>query len=287
MKFEYVIQHNEMLKSFLQRHQYSKKTISAIKHNGALIINNSHVTVRKMMMPGDELTIALPDETPSSYLIPSRNPIEILYEDDYLIIVSKPNYLNSTPSREHPHDSLIERVLYYLNVGQLIDTLIVPHIVTRLDRNTRGIVIFAKHGHIHHLMTTSAIDKRYMCVCYGQMLLNGVIEEPIARDSQSIITRKVDASGKYAKTSYETVMAKPEASLCEIKLHTGRTHQIRVHFNYIGHPLVGDDLYEGSHPEIHTQSLQCYKVTFIHPIYNREIEIEIDYKWLQNIFAEL
>ena len=203
-----------------------------------------------MMMPGDKLTIMLPDETPSSYLIPSRNPIEILYEDDYLIIVSKPNYLNSTPSREHPHDSLIERVLYYLNVGQLIDTLIVPHIVTRLDRNTKGIVIFTKHGHIHHLMTTSAIDKRYMCVCYGQMLLSGVIEEPIARDSQSIITRKVDASGKYAKTSYETVMAKPEASLCEIKLHTGRTHQIRVHFNYIGHPLVGDDLYEGSHPEI-------------------------------------
>lgn len=157
----------------------------------------------------------------------------------------------------------------------------------RLDRNTKGIVIFAKHGHIHHLMTTSAIDKRYMCVCYGQMQLSGVIEEPIARDSQSIITRKVDASGKYAKTSYETVMTKPEASLCEIKLHTGRTHQIRVHFNYVGHPLVGDDLYEGSHPEIYTQSLQCYKVTFIHPIYNREIEIEIDYKWLQNIFAEL
>ena len=96
----------------------------------ALLINNSHVTVRKMMMAGDKLTIMLPDETPSSYLIPSRNPIEILYEDDYLIIVSKPNYLNSTPSREHPHDSLIERVLYYLNVGQLIDTSIVPHIVT-------------------------------------------------------------------------------------------------------------------------------------------------------------
>ncbi len=287
MKFEYVIQHNEMLKSFLQRHQYSKKTISAIKHNGALIINNNHVTVRKMMMPGDELTIALPNETPSTYLIPSRNPIEILYEDDYLIIVSKPNYLNSTPSREHPHDSLIERVLYYLNVGQLIDTSIVPHIVTRLDRNTKGIVIFAKHGHIHHLMSTRTIDKRYMCVCYGQMPLNGVIEEPIARDSHSIITRKVDTSGKYAKTSFETVVAKPEASLCEIKLHTGRTHQIRVHFNYLGHPLVGDDLYGGSHPKIHTQSLQCYKVTFIHPIYNREIEIEIDYKWLQNIYAEL
>ena len=78
MKFEYVIQHNEMLKSFLQRHQYSKKTISAIKHNGALIINNSHVTVRKMMMAGDKLTIMLPDAKHSSSLLPYRNPLEVL-----------------------------------------------------------------------------------------------------------------------------------------------------------------------------------------------------------------
>ena len=88
MKFEYVIQHNEMLKSFYSVNNILK-TISAIKHNGALIINNNHVTVRKMMMPGDELTIALPNETPSTYLIPSHNSIELLYEDDYLIIVSK------------------------------------------------------------------------------------------------------------------------------------------------------------------------------------------------------
>ncbi|MDY4022286.1 RluA family pseudouridine synthase [Staphylococcus borealis] len=287
MKFVYKIQHNELLKSFLQRHQYSKKTISAIKLNGALIINNKHVTVRKMMMPDDELTIELPDEIPSAYLIPSDNPVEVLYEDDYLIIVSKPHHLNSTPSREHPHDSLIERVLYYLNDGQFMHSVIVPHIVTRLDRNTRGIVVFAKYGHIHHLMSTMALDKRYMCVCYGQTPIDGVIEAPIARDSQSIITRKVDNSGKYAKTSYKAIAHKPNASLCEIKLHTGRTHQIRVHFNYIGHPLVGDDLYEGSHPTIHTQSLQCYKVTFIHPIYNKEIEIEIDYKWLDKIYTEL
>ena len=118
-----------MLKSFT-RQQYSKRQLAPLNIMALLIINNNHVTVRKMMMPGDELTIALPNETPSTYLIPSHNSIELLYEDDYLIIVSKPNYLNSTPSREHPHDSLIERVLYYLNVGQLIDTSIVPHIVT-------------------------------------------------------------------------------------------------------------------------------------------------------------
>ena len=117
-------------------------------------------------------------------------------------------------------------------------------------------------------MSTRTIDKRYMCVCYGQMPLNGVIEEPIARDSQSIITRKLILQENTQKLRFETVVAKPEASLCEIKLHTGRTHQIRVHFNYLGHPLV-DDLYGGSHLKF-IQSLQCYKVTFIHPIYNKE-----------------
>lgn len=287
MKFVYEIQQEEMLRSFLQRNQYSKKTISAIKLNGALIINDNDVTVRKVMLPGNQLTVQLPSEVPSTYLMPSNQPIEVLYEDDYLLLVSKPSRLNSTPSREHPHDSLIERVLYYLNRHNDMEHAIVPHIVTRLDRNTRGIVIFAKHGHIHHLMSTIDVDKRYVCVCYGMTEPNGVIEAPIARDDDSIITRKIALSGKYAKTAYRTLNSKACASLCEVKLYTGRTHQIRVHFQHIGHPLVGDDLYQGEHPKIHTQSLQCYKVKFKHPIYNREIEVVSDFKWLSKIYALL
>ncbi|BGE82875.1 RluA family pseudouridine synthase [Staphylococcus petrasii] len=293
MRFVYDIEHEETLKSFLQRHHYSKKTISAIKLNGALIINKLPVTVRKLMQQDDQLVVELPQEYPSEYLIPSSTPIEVIYEDDYLIVVAKPTQLNSTPSREHPHDSLIERVLYYLNHSspkqnevddRHLQQNIVPHIVTRLDRNTSGIVIFAKHGHIHHLMSTINVDKRYICVCYGPTQENGIIEAPIARDDNSIITRTVSPTGKYAKTSYKTLKHNHKASLCEVTLHTGRTHQIRVHFDFIGHPLVGDDLYNGSHPKINTQSLQCYKVRFIHPIYNKEIEITIDYKRLEYIY---
>ncbi len=246
------------------------------------------------MQQNDQLVVELPQEYPSEYLIPSSTPVEVIYEDDYLIIVAKPIQLNSTPSREHPHDSLIERVLYYLNHSSLkqedekpSQKNIVPHIVTRLDRNTSGIVIFAKHGHIHHLMSTIDVDKRYICVCYGKTNERDIIEAPIARSDNSIITRKVSSTGKYAKTSYITLKHDNKASLCEVTLHTGRTHQIRVHFDFIGHPLVGDDLYNGSHPTINTQSLQCYKVRFIHPIYNKEIEITIDYKQLEYIYNTL
>ena len=287
MKFVYHIHSEEMLKTFLQRHNYSKKTISAIKRDGALIINNQPVTVRYMLEKDDHLTVQLPDEVPSTYLLPSNKHIEILYEDTYLIIVSKPVHLNCAPSREHPHDSLIERVMYYLNHSTNTVQYVVPHIVTRLDRNTTGIVILTKHGHIHHLISTFEIDKRYICVCHGKTKEQSIIEAPIGRNKDSIITRCITSSGKYAKTEYKTLSSHQSASLCEVKLHTGRTHQIRVHFQYIGHPLIGDDLYDGFHPHIQTQSLQCYKVKFIHPIYNKEIEITIDYKNLEKIYKNI
>lgn len=287
MKFVYHIHSEEMLKTFLQRHNYSKKTISAIKRDGALIINRQPVTVRYMLKKDDQLIVKLPEEVPSTYLRPSNKHIEILYEDTYLIIVSKPVHLNCTPSREHPHDSLIERVMYYLNHSTNKVQYVVPHIVTRLDRNTTGIVIFTKHGHIHHLMSTFEIDKRYICVCYGKTKEQSMIEAPIGRNKDSIITRCITPSGKHAKTEYKTLSSHHSASLCEVKLHTGRTHQIRVHFKHIGHPLIGDDLYDGFHPRIQTQSLQCYKVKFRHPIYNKEIEIILDYKNLEKIYQSV
>ena len=103
-------------------------------------------------------------------------------------------HLNCAPSREHPHDSLIERVMYYLNHSTNKVEYVVPHIVTRLDRNTTGIVIFTKHGHLHHLMSTFEIDKRYICVCYGKTKEQSMIEAPIGRNKDSIITRCITSS---------------------------------------------------------------------------------------------
>lgn len=284
MIFKYVIQKSETVKSFLQRHDYSKKTISAIKLNGALFVNKQHVTVRKDMYPGDDLEVHLPIEKPSSNLIPFRKELEIVFEDAYILIVNKPQFQNCAPSREHPHESLVEQVLAYLLEN---NDSINPHIVTRLDRNTTGLVVFAKFGHIHHLFSKVKFEKEYICLAYGRTDANGKIEAPIARNKKSIITRQVSKEGKYAKTSYFTIAQNKDMSLCKVKLHTGRTHQIRVHFQYIGHPLVGDDLYNGSHHLVKGQSLHCSKIKFIHPIYHNKISINIDYKQLIRLFNML
>ena len=281
MILTYQIVQSEPVKTFLKNQDYSKRTLSAIKLNGALLLNGSPVTVRHVMNKGDRLEVHFPCETPSENLIPYDKELEIIYEDAYLIIVNKPQMQNCAPSREHPHGSLVEQVLaYYTKKGEKIN----PHIVTRLDRNTSGLVVFAKFGHVHHLFSKVKFKKEYVALAYGQTQSSGVIEAPIARRSDSIIKREVNDKGKYAKTVYQRLMQNETASLCKIKLLTGRTHQIRVHFEYIGHPLIGDDLYGGNHPCVHGQALHCCSVEFIHPIYRSHYLINVDYKQLIKLF---
>ncbi|AMG20858.1 RNA pseudouridine synthase [Staphylococcus saprophyticus] len=281
MKFTFNITASEMLRSFLQRHHFSKRTISAIKHNGALVVNGQTVTVRKQLAIGDILEVYLGKEIPSTNLKPYQQPLNILFEDDYLIVVSKPPYQNCAPSRDHLHYSIVEQVLGYLNEKQ---PGINPHIVTRLDRNTSGIVILAKHGFIHHLMSNLNIDKKYLCICYGKTEKEGVIDAPIARHPESIIQRRVDAAGKTAQTRFKRVEYKEGFSMCEVTLLTGRTHQIRVHFQHIGHSIVGDALYGGKHESYHHQLLRCTQVAFIHPIKNQNIVINDKYDAIETLF---
>lgn len=268
MKFTFNITAPEMLRTFLQRHHFSKRTISAIKHNGALIVNGQTVTVRKQLVVGDILEVYLADEVPSKRLKPYRQKLNILFEDDYLIIISKPAYQNCAPSRDHLHYSVVEQVLGYLNEQQQD---INPHIVTRLDRNTSGIVMLAKHGFIHHLMSNINIDKKYLCICQGKTERDGLINAPIARHPESIIQRCVNLSGKIAQTRFKRLNYNRGYSLCEITLLTGRTHQIRVHFQYIGHPIVGDHLYGGKHKDYQHQLLRCVQLSFLHPIEKRKL----------------
>lgn len=273
MKFNYVIKTPVLLKTFLQEQFYSKKMISAIKQNGALIVNEQPVTVRKQMVEGDVLEVVLPIETPSKNLIYYHEPLDILYEDDYYLAVSKPAKQNCAPSREHPHESLIEQALAYLNPNEN-KTVTVPHIVTRLDRNTSGIVLFSKHGHFHHRMSDVKMGKIYHCICFGKLPNQGEIIAPIARTSDSIIERCVSETGKYAKTSYQTMVACDHYTLSRVQLHTGRTHQIRVHFQYMGHPLVGDSLYGGTHSFVQGQALVCTELNFIHPVTHQHVVLK-------------
>lgn len=281
MKFTYDIECPEMVRTFLQKKHYSKRTISAIKHNGALVVNGQPVTVRKQLEIGDVLQVHLGHETPSSNLLPFTDRLNILYEDEYLLVVSKPALQNCAPSRDHKHLSLVEQVLGYFKQSSLSIT---PHIVTRIDRNTSGIVIFTKHGFIHHLMSQTQVDKRYLCICHGSLKDEGLIDAPIARDPSSIIQRQVNVKGKEARTRFKCLQRSEDYSLSEVYLLTGRTHQIRVHFQHIGHPIVGDDLYGEKHPIYTHQSLRCVRVTFIHPITYKKIEINDEYSAIESIF---
>lgn len=288
MKFHYDIETPVLLKTFLQEQFYSKKMISAIKQNGALLVNKQPVTVRKQMTEGDTLEVVLPEERPSKNLIYYHAPLDVLYEDDYYLAVSKPAHQNCAPSREHPHESLIEQVLAYLNPDSS-QTVIVPHIVTRLDRNTQGIVLFSKHGHFHHRMSDVKMEKIYQCICFGLLSGEGDIIVPIARKSDSIIERQVNETGKYAKTSYQTLSACDRFTLSRVQLHTGRTHQIRVHFQYMDHPLVGDSLYGGTHPSIQGQALVCTDLKFIHPVTHISVVLKdsVRQKALEDLFQQL
>lgn len=288
MKFQYLIEAPVLLRTFLQEQFYSKKMISAIKQNGALLVNKEPVTVRKHMTKGDTLEVVLPDEIPSQNLIYDTRPLDILYEDAYYLAVSKPPHQNCAPSREHPHESLIEQALAYLNPSEN-QTVIVPHIVTRLDRNTSGIVLFSKHGHFHHRMSDVKMEKIYQCICFGALKASGDIIAPIARTSDSIIERQVSETGKYAKTSYETISTCRQYTLSRVQLHTGRTHQIRVHFQHIGHPLVGDSLYGGAHPAIQGQALVCTDLKFRHPVTEQLVILKdkVRQTALEDLFQQL
>ena len=280
MKLSYRVESAQLLREFLQAQRYSKKTLSAIKRNGALFVNNRFVTVRERLQPGDVVEVHLHEEQYSDYLQPFQQDLKILYEDQFLLIVSKGAHQNCAPSREHPHGSLIEQVLGYL---QATDGT-VPHIVTRLDRNTLGIVIFSKHGFIHHLMSSCHLKKWYLAVCEGQTPSQGRIDAPIGRRKNSIIERQVCAEGKRALTQYETLLTTENYSLCEAQLITGRTHQLRVHFAHINHPIVGDSLYGEAHPKYSTQLLRCVCVHFQHPITTKKIEIKDNYHSIETIF---
>lgn len=269
MKLTYSINEQILLRDYLIQCNISKKSLSAIKRNGALFVNGKSVTVRYMLSAGDQLEVMLPEETPSVSLVPSDQPINILYEDAFLCIVSKPPYINTMPSQLHPHDSLIERVLHhFMNNGESG----IPHIVTRLDRNTSGIVIFAKHQLVHHWMT-GQVEKLYLCAVSGALPAAGIIDAPIKRKEGSIIERITSDDGKPSLTSYLTLHQQEDYSAVVVRLHTGRTHQIRVHFQSIGHPLIGDQLY-GSDQSLGRQALHAFQVQFIHPLTKASVRIQ-------------
>jgi len=266
------------IKQFLSEQKISKTALTDIKFNGGdILINGEHVTVLHRLQLGEVLTVIFPKEEISEQMKPETIPLEIVFEDEYLLVVNKPAGMNTIPSREHPTGSLANALLGYFSQEQLSQTI---HIVTRLDRDTSGLVLIAKHRHIHHLFSLmqrkNEVKRMYEALCVGTLEVEkGTINAPIARKADSIIERCVADDGQIAITHYEVIREYNGYSHIRLRLETGRTHQIRVHLSYLGHPLLGDTLYGGHKDCIHRQALHCSYLQFIHPITNEKIEINI------------
>ena len=194
----------------------------------------------------------------------------IAYEDDYLLIIDKPAGMLVHPTVNEWGCTLYDYVTEYYQRKGITANI---HPVSRLDRHTSGLVIFAKEPIIQHWLSQQQMDKEYLAIVTGELPNDeGIIEAPIARKEGSIIERCVSENGKYAKTSYKLLAKRKDLSLLQVKLFTGRTHQIRVHMAYIGCPLFNDNLYGTPGPQSR-HALHAFKLRFIHPVSDTPVEI--------------
>nr|WP_272495661.1 RluA family pseudouridine synthase [Bacillus pinisoli] len=259
--------------------EISKTALTDIKFNGGhILVNHVPITVRYELKKGDILHVVFPPEVPSTDMVKENIPLNIPYEDDYLLIINKQPYMSTIPSREHPNGSLANALLYYYEQQQIGSTV---HIVNRLDRDTSGLLIVAKHRYTHHLFSkqqkSSSIKRTYEALVHGVMSENkGTIKAPIGRKDTSIIEREVREDGQEAITHFHVIQHYKEFTHVSVSLETGRTHQIRVHMAHIGHPLLGDDLYGGKRDFITRQALHSRTLSFHHPITHEKILITSD-----------
>lgn len=262
-----------------QEFYISSNLLTSLRKNKSIFLNNKSTYLDAIINDNDIVSVNIDFDEECPNIVPTKMNLEILYEDDCMLIVNKPAGIPVHPSILHFEDSLSNGIKYYFDSINL-KRKIRP--VNRLDRNTSGIVVFAKNAYIHDRLSTlmkhNLFKKEYIAICEGLFeKKSGTITAPIARKENSIIERCVAPSGDIAITHYKVLN---EFSVDGIKmskvlvlLETGRTHQIRVHMAHLGHPIVGDTLYGKESSFINRQALHAYKIEFIHPITHKKISI--------------
>ncbi|NLK39501.1 MAG: RluA family pseudouridine synthase [Clostridiales bacterium] len=260
-----------MLKSKLS---LSTRIITRLKQRETgITVNGERVTVRYILKRGDLLALDLREDPEAiDNVLPTDLPLDILYEDADIVVVNKPPYMPSHPSRGHYDDTLANALAFYY---QKQNIPFVCRILTRLDRNTSGVVLLAKNmlsaSRLSASLLQGEVEKNYITLLSGTPKNRaGDIRAPIRRAADSIILRTVaedhrEPGAQAAHTRYRTLAENGKYSAILASPVTGRTHQLRVHFSHIGHPIIGDKLYGGDSTLLPRQALHALSLTFRHP----------------------
>ncbi len=277
------------IEAFLRARGYSRHILSCLKQReDGILVQGEHAFTNYKLREGELLTIHLAEEAMSENITPVFLPLDIVYEDEDLLILNKAADMPIHPSIHNEDNTLANGVVYYyLSMGEPF----VFRCINRLDRDTTGLLIVAKHmlsaSLLSNMVINRQIHREYLAIARGKLPPSGTICAPIARKEGSLLERCVDFSrGERAVTHFQTLRYRDGYSLASVVLETGRTHQIRIHMGYIGHPLLADYLYNPDYKKMKRQSLHSHRLSFLHPITQVPLEFEAplpqDMRWILN-----
>ncbi|KJS67077.1 MAG: hypothetical protein JL50_09745 [Peptococcaceae bacterium BICA1-7] len=267
---------NQKVSQILNNHlKFSRGEIRKIKRCGGLVVNDQPVRLNWLVKEGDLIRVDFQEEDDQP-VIPQDMPLNIIFEDEHILVVNKPANMLVHPLSYHVLNTLANGVIFH---WQLQGHNSKFRAVSRLDKDTSGIILIAKSSYICHQLTgqmkSGLCRREYLAVAHNRMAMDsGIIDFPIGRPHDHSLIFGVTPRGKAAITHYTLLQRFASGSLVKLRLETGRTHQIRVHMKHLGHPLMGDDLYGGSLELIGRQALHSWRLEFSHPVTKENIRLE-------------
>ena len=254
----------------------SRSQLHRLIVNGSVLLNGSAVKPSQRVQIGDRVSVTVPAPRPLD-LVPQSMPLTVVHQDAHIVVIDKPAGLSVHPGPGHPDHTLVNGLLALCPDIQGVGDGIRPGIVHRLDKDTSGLMVVAKHHSAHRALSDQIkareVTKGYLALAAGALNPpNGQVDAPIFRDPRHRKRMAVVPGGRESLTRYQVLERFAGFSLLELYLETGRTHQIRVHLAHLGHPLLGDVLYGRPSPLLHRHFLHAHHLGFRHPFSGEPIE---------------
>lgn len=267
---------NQKVSQILRNHlKLSRGEMRRIKRCAGLMVNGQTVRLNSLVKEGDLIRVNLQDADDQP-VIPQDIPLDILFEDEHILVVNKPPDMLVHPLSYHVLNTLANGVIYHWQLQGHNNKF---RAVSRLDKDTSGVILIAKSSYICHQlsvqMKNNMCRREYLAVVHNRMTMDsGIIDFPIGRPDDNSLVFGVTPQGKEAITHFTVIQRFAGGSLVKLRLETGRTHQIRVHMKHFGHALMGDDLYGGSLDLIQRQALHSWRLEFNHPVTKEHMQLE-------------